>query len=280
MRVMMKKMPLKFPEARKNRMKTGPWLWFLAIGMLQMSALADPPQLRIPRAKVAPVIDGVLNDEAWRDAAVIDGLRPHIGGETWNKINRVPTKIRVTWNPEYLFIAFECRDPDIFVTGTLPRDGALYTEDVCEVFIDGMGDQRQWIELQVNALNQTLDLMMLYTGPREFSATGRLLPEHSATDFWSFRCWQAPGVITAAGRIVENGEVAGWTVEMAIPAKNFLRRRGIDRIEPMEIRANFVRYDYPVNENGQRELLHMNWAPVEHGCPHISPAAMGVLILE
>ncbi|MDA3874506.1 MAG: carbohydrate-binding family 9-like protein [Kiritimatiellae bacterium] len=248
--------------------------------LIQAFVWAEPFQLDVPQTEQAPVIDGILNDAAWDGAGLIDGLKPFLGGGYQDAIDRIPTRIRVTWNSEYLFVAFECRDPDIYATGSIPHDGNIYMEDVCEIFIDGMGDQRQWIEIQVNALNETLDLMSLYTGKQEYTETGRIAPKHTARDFWSFRGWEANGMITASGRLVENGAVVGWTVEMAIPATAFLKRRGLTKIEPMEIRANFIRYDHPENEDGERNLLHMNWSPVEHGCPHISPAAMGVLILK
>ena len=268
------------PGNSKRRTYVCRLMWFAFLCLAPAIALAERPRLDVPRTEQAPLIDGVLNDTAWDAAALIDGLKPFLGGSYQDAIDRIPTKIRVTWNPGYLFVAFECRDPDIYATGTVKHDGNIYTEDVCEVFIDGKGDQRQWIEVQVNALNETLDLMSLYTGKLEFRASGRILPEHSARDFWSFRGWEPNGMVTASGRIVEKGDVVGWTVEMAIPAETFLKRRGLKKLKPMEIRANFMRYDHPENEDGERALMHMNWSPVEHGCPHISPAAMGVLRLQ
>jgi hypothetical protein len=47
------------------------------------------------------------------------------------------------------------------------------------------------------------------------------------------------------------------------------------------MRGNLMRYDHPVRPGKEkRDMLFMNWSPVEPGCPHISPAAMGHIILD
>jgi hypothetical protein len=52
------------------------------------------------------------------------------------------------------------------------------------------------------------------------------------------------------------------------------------RVFPIQLRANLVRYECPVSEStGKRELVAQSWSTVILGCPHISPARMGVLRL-
>lgn len=234
------------------------------------------PRLAVPRAAVPPVIDGALDDACWRSAAVIAGLGPArdaVAPAAWPR-----TVVRIAWDPAALHLAFACRDDDIHVLPALGRDDDIYKGDVCEVFIDGVGDQRQWIEVQMSPLNQVLDLVSILTAPPAYTDAMRLTPDLVERELWSDRSWSAAGLATASGRIVEDGATVGWTVEMSIPAGAFLRRAGRDRLSPMDLRANVLRYDHPVG-NGKRELVQMNWAPVATGCPHISPAAMGVLHL-
>lgn len=237
------------------------------------------PELSVPHTAEPPVIDGLLGDACWSRAAVIEGLLPARGGTYQDKLDKRPTTVRLLWDKDNLYVSFTCKDEDVFATGTVAHDGNIYTEDACEVFIDAKGDGRQWIEIQVNPLNQTLDLMSFFSGDtKDVNANGRLVT--SGTDFWSFRSWEAEGMRNASGRLVDgDGNIIGWTVEMAIPAKLLTKRWGGGDLRPLAMRANFVRYDHPRKEDGEREVLFMSWGVVEHGCPHISPTAMGRLIL-
>ena len=189
-----------------------------------------------------------------------------------------PTEVRLVWSPEALHIAFACRDDDILADPAMADDDNLYKADVCEVFIDGKGDQRQWIEIQVSPLNRVLDLVSTMTAEPVYTEELRLTQEVVDRDFWSDRSWKAQGMSTASGRLAVDGKTVGWTVEMSIPASAILRRLGVEVLSPMSIRANILRYDHPL-EGGCRRFVQSNWAPVAHGCPHISPVAMGILRL-
>lgn len=250
---------------------------------LRQAAAEQPvrPVAEVVFCTQPPVIDGDLSDASWKNAVPLASLQPARGGKYQDKIAARPTEIRLLWDADNLYVCFSCKDEDIFCTGTIAHDGNIYQEDVCEVFLDAKGDSRQWIEMQVNARNQTLDLMSLYLGDTAaLTASGRFTPDALSRELWSFRGWEAEGLRTASGRLLEGGTVVGWTVEMAIPAKNITKRLGGGALKPCSFRANFVRYDHPLKKDGTREMLFMNWSPVENGCPHISPAAMGVLNLK
>lgn len=244
-------------------------------GILAGITAAEPPTLTVPRAAEAPGIDGRLDETAWTQAAVIPSLLPPRGQQASADIQ--PTEIRLLWDATGMHLAFRCLDDEIYASGTIPHDGDVYREDVCEVFLDAKGDGRQWIEIQVNPLNQTLDLMSLNVGDTASLPNGRLA---STTDLFSFRGWEAEGLRTAAGRLTEGDREIGWTVEMTIPATALTKRLGVKELQPGAMRANFIRYDHRLPQSGtQRRLVQQNWAPVVHGCPHISPSAMGFLIL-
>ncbi len=232
----------------------------------------------MPHTSTPPVIDGMLDDAAWTQAGVIVSLQPAFGQQRDPAMDRVPTEIRLLWDEQALYIAFRCMDDDIYATGTIAHDGNIYEEDVCEVFVDPKGDGRQWIEIQVNALNQTLDLISLCVGDATCQPNGRLV---STTDLFAIRGWEATGMHTASGRLREGDTVIGWTVEMSIPASALTQRLGTSTLVAGEMRANLIRYDHQAKAGAAtRNMLHMNWSPVVNGCPHISPAAMGTLILD
>jgi hypothetical protein len=235
----------------------------------------------VPRAEKAPVIDGKLDETEWAGAAVIKGLTPCRDGKYQDKIDKIPTTIRLLWDKDYLYVAYECTDDDIVATLT-ERDSKLYTEDVCEVFIDPMGDGRQYYEIEVSPNNVIFDTCHITTAEPEYTEAKRFTPEFCNKNLWVFTEWNMEGLKTATQRTMKDGKETGWICEMAIPAKHLMKRRGLAKLKPCELRANFMRYDWQPNPkgNGKRELLHMNWAPVVNGCPHISPSAMGIVNLQ
>ncbi|MBN2712833.1 MAG: carbohydrate-binding family 9-like protein [Planctomycetes bacterium] len=241
---------------------------------------ATTPSLTIPFTATAPVIDGKLDEKLWDKAALIDGLTPplHIKPSPLNPDPR--TEVRIMWGKSDLYVFFTCHDKNIISTGKYKHDEDLYREDVCEVFIDPVGDARQYVELQINPAGEVLDKIFLLTAEAESTPSLRLTPKFSSKDLWGFRAWEFDGLRVGTGKLTENGKETGWTVELALPAKTLLHRLGAKEFKAMTMRANFLRYDWRVSEkNGKLELFPANWAPTQHGCPHISPAAMGTIKL-
>lgn len=257
-------------------------LMFLPAVMLLCSCAAVPvtkdrPELTVPHAAIPPVIDGTVSDPEWTKAGVIKGLKPCLGGKYQDKIDMVPTEIRVLWTEDFLYVAFICIDDDIVATMT-EHDDLLYKEDVSEVFLDPYGDGRQYFELQVSPNNVVLDKMFVLSAEPEYTDKLRFKPTFK--DNWGFLEWNFSDLQTATAPLLKDGKKIGWTTEMAIPAKLLAKRYGKEKLFPTTMRANFMRYDWQPDKNGKRKMIHMNWSPVQHGCPHISPAAMGYLKLE
>jgi hypothetical protein len=238
------------------------------------------PSLDVPRAIAPPVIDGRLDEKVWKEAATITGLLPARGEDTAARIARIPTTVRVLWDPGSLYVSFECVDDEVWSTGSArPRD-QIYLEDVCEVFLDGVGDGRQYLEVQSSPAGRNFDVLYLFTRSPAYTPQMRMTEEFCRTDRWKFPGWEVKGVRTAGRKLIRGDKVIGWAVEMAIPAGPVMKRRGSEVFFPTEIRGNFVRYDWPLSPaTGKRELLQMNWSPVLLGCPHISPSRMGRLNL-
>ncbi|MCG3147894.1 MAG: hypothetical protein PCFJNLEI_01335 [Verrucomicrobiae bacterium] len=238
----------------------------LAIGCQTPDRLGRLPALAVPRSPTPPVIDGNLGDECWQRAAVIPSLLPAYQ----HTVPPQPTTVRVLWDAKNLYFSFDCVDADVFCTGTKRHDDALYEEDVCEVFIDGFGDGRQFIEIQVNPAGVNLDLMYLFTKAAEYTPEMRFTPQLCDTDRWKFLEWDLPGLRTAARRTA-----TGWSAELAIPAPPIMKRLGRTDFFSTTIRANFVRYDW-----AGKELQQQSWSTVLLGNPHNSPARMGHLHLK
>lgn len=251
---------------------------FIAASMVDAAQrkLPELPELNVPKALKAPEIDGVISEDEWKGAGVITELKPHLFGKT--KV--VPTQIRLLWDTNYLYVAFECEDDSIYSTGTLKHDDLLYKEDVCEVFIDGVGDGKQYVEIQANLDGVNFDkLFCVTTNTPAITSTGRMTAEMCNRDLWRFAEWDMEGLITSGRKVYDDaGTLKGWNVEMAIPAEDIMKRKGKAYFEPTKLRANFMRYKHIFKED-KHSMIHMNWSPVQFGCPHISPARMGTLNL-
>ena len=230
---------------------------------------APPPVLDVPRASVPPSLD---SDAGWSRAAVVPRLAVSLG-DGGRGLSAKATEVRLLWDERDLYVRFVCADDDLYLP-VMGRDAELYRGDVAEVFLDPVGDGRQVFEIEGNAAGDLFDQLIAVTAPKmESRPDGRLLDRVVERDFWAVPEWNMEGLRWAGRRTSQ-----GWTVAFAIPARAALRRLGRDRFAPGDaLRAHLMRYDYGAGE--PRRLLAMNWAPVQYGCPHISPAAMGTLRL-
>lgn len=164
---------------------------------------------------------------------------------------------------------FVCEDVEI-ESPFAGRDQPHYKGDVVELFLDPVGDGRNYVELQVSPNNQIFDQQISLDAAPRSDANGRLRNVFLKKHFHPHPEWDMPGLRTATRRVP-----GGWIAELAVPAAAF----GRSSWRPMTLCAHLMRYDWQHSSSGKRRLIAMNWAPVRYGCPHISPAAMGRLVL-
>ena len=190
-----------------------------------------------------------------------------------------PTRVKVLWDKDYLYVRFVCAATELY-SPYKKHDEPIYNGDCVEVFLDVKGDAKQWMELEVSPRNITFDQITTLTAEPLSDSDLVLDPALRATDRWPNPGWNLDGLRTAVSAQRVGRRITGWTVDIALPAKPMLRRLGLDHFAPMTLRANFLRYEYPRGNRGaKRSLIAMNWAPVRWGCPHLSPRAMGFLDL-
>lgn len=243
---------------------------------------APRPRLSVPRAVLTPGMDARLDDPAWQDAAVISALPQMLRGEDLppTTLQPLPTEVRLLWSPEYLYIRFICDGPKIYAPFH-GHDANYYEADVVEIFFDPVGDGRQSMEIQISPTNGVADYNNLCTAPQITSQPNLILDWSIVREnFWSDKSWNLAGLRTAA-RQCRLGKDHRWVVDAALPANPALHRLGKNAYQPMELHANLVRYDRAMipGSKKKRELNAMSWAPTMFGCPHISPTAMGILVL-
>ena len=161
------------------------------------------PNLRATAALSAPVIDGVLNDETWQAA-------PLETGEwlSYNPLNgdRVPqlTTVWLTYDADYLYIAFKCDDPDPSgIKTSVTRRDNIGQDDWVGLSLDTLGTGQTSYHMMVNPNGVQLDMLN--------SAAGR---ENSAPDW----IWDS------AGRLTDTG----YAVEMRLPLQSIRFKGGRD----------------------------------------------------
>jgi WD40 repeat protein/serine/threonine protein kinase len=156
------------------------------------------------RAAAAIVMDGKLDDDAWQAAPWTDDF-VDIEGDLRIK-PRFRTRVKMLWDDDYLYIGAELEEPH--VQGTITkRDSYIFHEDNdFEVFINPDGNNHNYAELEMNALNTVWDLRL----KKPYRDGGK------AEDDWNI-----PGLKTAVhvnGTINNSRDVdKGWTIEIAIP---------------------------------------------------------------
>ncbi|MDJ0749636.1 MAG: DUF5916 domain-containing protein [Woeseiaceae bacterium] len=146
----------------------------------------------LPRTDREITIDGVIDEDAWRDATRIDIDTETRPGE--NIPARVKTVAYIVENGESLFVAFDAEDPEPQAIRAFLRDrDSAFNDDFVGIVVDTYGDGRRAFEFFVNPLGVQMDLTNDDVLQREDES------------------WDA--IWDSAGRIHDTG----YVVEMEIP---------------------------------------------------------------
>ena len=207
------------------------------------------PHYEVYRTAVPITLDGQLDEASWRQARPAGPLPLYDGNDAPHE-----TFVRLLWDAQFLYIAFECDDPDIYATFT-ERDEALYSQDVVEVFISrpdpNAAEQGHFIEY-------------------EFSPAGVLFDSYLTAPFKGRLEWTADG-LAAAGDVrgTPNKPAdrdGGYTVEIAIPFASIYRDPSNGPAAGNTQRANLYRIDYSTpapDKIGQAgtDAVFYTWSP-------------------
>ena len=163
-----------------------------AIVLAQVTARADTPAAPVPLAAVrlttAPVIDGVLDDEAWTGA-------PLAAGE-WRSYNplhgdRIPqnTTVWVAYDRDALYFAFRCDDPEpAGIKTSITRRDNIWADDWIGLSLDALGTGQVSYHLMVNPSGIQLDMINTISGYEDTS------PDY---------IWESAGRVNDRGYAVE-----------------------------------------------------------------------------
>ncbi len=113
---------------------------------------ANGPQITIQKTGNAPVIDGVLDDETWKDATLVTEfyqLVP-VEGATPSEV----TEAYLAYDSDMLYVAARLydRDPGAIVAIQMREDEEMLNGDVFTIAIDSMLDRKNAFVFTINAL--------------------------------------------------------------------------------------------------------------------------------
>jgi hypothetical protein len=204
-------------------------------------------------------IDGILDEPQWKG---LDTLRLALNNAPAGGMPTVETKVLVAWSRTRLYVAFIADGKN--VKGTITRhDGALYDQDVVEMFIDPDGDGKDYIELEWNCLNTSLDYF--FTAPRQGDNTA-----------WTAEGMQNAVKVRGTANNASDTDT-GMVAEISLPW-TALKQWSKGALPPKagdSLALNFYRINYP--SPNAPELIA--WSPTDAADFH-RPDKFGALIFS
>ncbi len=147
----------------------------------------------IPQIVKSPVIDGRIDEEDWRNAAVFRDF--YQTGPGYNTAPSKPTEVYMMYDEKNLYVAFKCWDDRDKIRATVAKRDNVFGEDNVRMWLDTYDDHRRAYVLGFNPLGIQQD--GIYT-------------EGKGADFSVDVVMESKGVI----------EDWGWSVEVKIPFKS------------------------------------------------------------
>src|SRR5467141_2375708 len=165
-----------------------------------------PPEksqpVRVPRFDKPPVIDGKLDDEVWKQAALLKDFYQIQPGD--NIAPSKPTEVMLGYDAKVLYVAFHCYDEPDKVRATIPKRDNVWNDDYVGILFDTFNDGRKAYEFDFNPLGVQAD--GTWTDNNE--------------DFNPDFVFESKGMVTTDG----------WTLEVAIPFKSLRYVAGKDKL--------------------------------------------------
>ena len=163
-----------------------------------------PPKGYVCYRAAGPLqIDGRLDDGPWRDAPWTDDF-VDIEGDRKPR-PRFRTRVKMLWDDTCFYVGAELHEPHVWATLTR-HDAVIFHDNDFEVFIDPDGDNHQYYEFEINALNTGWDLLLV----RPYRDGGPAV-----------NGWDIAGLKTAVnvdGTLNDPRDTdRGWSVELAFP---------------------------------------------------------------
>ena len=201
-------------------------------------------------------LNGKLDDPSWKAVPWTDPFVDIDGDAKPNP--RFMTRAKMLWDDHYFYVGADLHEPHVWATLT-QRDSVIFHDNDFEVFIDPDGDNHQYYEIEINALNTVWDLRLV----KPYRDGGPALNE-----------WDIPGLKTGVhvdGTLNDPRDIdRGWSVEMAFPWKvlaEYANRQCPPR-DGDQWRINFSRVEWQIDTSSGKYVKVPNtkednwvWSP-------------------
>jgi Domain of unknown function (DUF5916) len=199
--------------------------------------------ISVPRAAAAvvpPLIDGVIDDTAWRDAALLTGF------SQFSPQDGIPaadsTQVLVFYTPTDLYIAVRAYESHAAVHATLADRDKIAADDNVQILLGTFHDKRQAFVFGVNPFGIQMDGTLVEAGQSLSGGWTPTLIGRAAADL------SQDYVFASKGRLTDYG----FEVELRIPFKS-LKYQG----------ANEQSWDFNVIRRVQHSGFEDSWAPAK-----------------
>jgi hypothetical protein len=186
--------------------------------------------VHIPRFERAPLIDGKLNDDVWKQAVVLKDFYQITPGD--NTTPSKPTEVFFGYDSRFLYFAAHAFDDPTKVRASVARRDNVFGEDNVRIFLDTFNDQRKAYVLGWNPLGVQQDGIMTEGGDTDFSVDV---------------------VMESKGELTSDG----WTLEVAIPFKSLRYEAGKDKLWGFHVWRNIDRFNDEMD----------SWVPMDRNVP-------------
>ncbi|MDA0986199.1 MAG: DUF5916 domain-containing protein [Bacteroidetes bacterium] len=202
--------------------------------------------IKISPTTKPPVLDGILDDLAWKNAISFSAFKTFI--PDFGKTMPESTVVYTTYDKDNLYFAFKCFDPnpDLIKAEITARDNLRPHDWVC-INLDSFNDQQSLYGFYVNPLGIQAD--------SKFAAQNE---DHGVDYIWY-----------SAGKIVEDG----YNIEIQIPFKS-IRYKNVDpvimavaferRVSKRSEQATYPALDPKKGYNFLIQLLPFELNNIEH----------------
>lgn len=227
-----------------------------------LQAKYPPPELLCRRVSDgAIVIDGKLDEPAWKQAAVATDFRICRSGQPV----KFQTRVRLAWDSKFLYLAFECDDNDV-AAAIKEHDGELWREDAVEVFLNPTGDEMSYIEIEANPLGTLYDASIADYRPEVDWSNGKF-DNHIdiAKTIRIFKLHGSRVAVRVNGTLNDpSDQDKGWICEMALSWEDIRRGTNAPALPPADgdrCRIGLYRINIPTPASSEKTQEYAAWNP-------------------
>ena len=207
--------------------------------------ISDGPKLVVKKNSEAPLIDGKLNDNVWRNA----GFSSKIYNFKNKKLYNSKMKVAALTDNKWLFFAFKINNPNtkLISQHVLKNGGPVHLDESIEIFIDPGTSGKRYYHYLLNFGNVKAQQMGLAGGADRDKS------------------WKLPWISAI------NKDNKGWTAEVALPLSIFQKY-----CDPARAKINIIYNNIQVEldqygaKEKQKRIVY-TWSPkLIHGAHEIN----------